>query len=546
MKILPFLTVSSLSGKNYNLRDVSSFSYKYSEEEDDVAELTIESPDPEICDHPDFAEGNVLSITWGYSDMGTSEQVTRTVYIFDTKAEYTNECVKLILTCHEKFASAKMDIAKPAKKNNNVGISTIKLQTEVLENIRVKDDYINKFTGVIYSDKNVTSDDISALQKTINSSDYVTNYGRELGSGIFNSRVVQDNSGLTVTIYSGELPTFRGLREFFDKLPGGPYVLDSRDDVLIIRTRDLTQSPVHTYSYLGEPGELLEFTPETKNRSKSKSAEGVKVTGWNSEKKSPIVEISKNEETGQTQKYLWQQLQEEMPTPGSAEWVKSISPKSTAQPGKNVATLPPSLKAAQVHGGLFDPNQWKSQSQIYSEEAQKTIREQLLEGTENMGIGKTLVIGAEKEDNVKGLADNLREEAQLENNPATAKMVGNIHLKSGYVIDIRGVAVRHAGPYYIKECTHRIDSSGYLVTIDKMVRGGLKENTQKAPVKKPTDPVDSINTNDPNKLNSPLDKFNKYHDPTFGIGIVVSPEYNSSGAIDNRLEKLGIFKVDES
>lgn len=544
MNIAPFIKITTTTGEIFNEKEVVGFTYKYSEEDDDVAEITIQSGDVMLCDRPGVQEGEALTCTWGYLDGGPVQ--TRKVYIFDTKAEYSEEGVVLNLTCHEKFVMTKMNVAAPKNPSTSKekDPNKIIIQSDVLNNIFIN----NKSTSNLgFFDKatNLNPRDKALIERSINDPAF-KNDGTTLRPtqetmydyedpqiDARNIRVTRNTDSLNVTFYNGNAPTYRSLREYLDKAPGGPYVIDSRDDEVTIRTRDMGQRPLFDYAYGGEPGTLLTFSPETKNRSKASTSENVKTISWDTENQKATVSTSENKSEGQTQQYLWEKLQQANSSVGTPEWFKNL---------QNQPLRPRLVGDAAAAVGI---KEWPQVTEYMGDKGDErykpytlndgnilyTDNKEMGKGTtgQNLGSGtlaprdntstilphyirktpvknapgKSIVLGAETAPQAKAYAENTRTNSQLENNPATATMVGNPLLKSGIIITISNVARRHAGKYYIKDCTHTLDDNGYITSIDVMVRPGIKTSSTKVDVRPPE--------TDRQKIESKVDQFNQYH-----------------------------------
>ena len=47
--------------------NVVDFSYKYSQEEDDVCQIRIRDKNVDLADRPEFQDGAILKVVWGYT-----------------------------------------------------------------------------------------------------------------------------------------------------------------------------------------------------------------------------------------------------------------------------------------------------------------------------------------------------------------------------------------------------------------------------------------------------------------------------------------------
>lgn len=536
IKIAPFIKITGFDGKVLQDR-ITDFNYLYSEEEDDVCELTIESDNPKLADEPAFLEGKSLTVTWGYLDSKTLVN-TRKVYIFDTRCNYTEQGIKLTLICHEKFAITKTDTAK--NKNINGGLSSqnvtkILLSNEVLDNIDITDENqttVYKMLDAATRGKNnkldprqksLISESQSSYAKANNAVDE-SNRAKGLPSPNRDSsdspRLTSTDEGLLVTLFNGSNSTYRALKDFFDKQPGGPYVIDSRDDTVTIRTRNFASEAIREYVYKGEDGELLSFTPETQNRSKAKTSKNIKVVSWDSSGKEAISQKSTQSEN--TQSYPIQNIWNASPVPFSPEWVQQkqsegrqlrvVGPEARKVGIKEWKTYDPSVEEDQGSDryNRYETNDGRvvySESLITNVGVERVTPFGVRDGTATTlpdyirykerqpetGPAKTLVRGSDDPGNARAFADNRRTNDELDTNPATASVVGNPLLESGKQVKITNVATKHSGKYYIKSVRHKIDSQGYITDIESMVKGLGISGESKKNVKSSTPQNDKAN-----------------------------------------------------
>lgn len=498
MKLKPYFRITTLSG--VALTNVTKFSYKFSEEEDEKCTFTIQSDNPFICDDPNLQEGKRLEVEWGFIDGQVSKR--RVVFIFDTSPEYNNEGITLEITCHEKFVLAKMDAAtnKNSKQLKDVPVL---FSTQVISNIRLEIEKGNdELLRLIETDK---------LNLDINSA-YSQN----------------NNGDILVSYYNGNHSTFKTIRTFLDKLPGGPYVIDSRDEGVIIRTRDFKQDSLLTFSYNKAQGSpILSFKPETKNRTNKSGSEEIKVTSWDPAKKTAVTQVSSANDKGKVKLANGKSLDFSKVNNPSNKNIPDVIKKAndyynkTSKTVQEMGGIPvnkekkePSKLQGIVKGNQQATNAGKD-LQKYKDKliiGEGKLKDQTIYklylgkdygsnpairgvtvARDNTAVAKTVtdivledskpgknVISPESAARAKALADNERSENELNNNPATATMEGEPSIETGKIITILGVANRHAGNYYIMDCEHTIDDNGYITNITKMTRQGINKNDYNA------------------------------------------------------------------
>lgn len=473
----PFTSVTDFKGIQIQDR-ITKFSYKFSEEEDDVCTMVIDSDDRQLADRPEYQEGKLLVVEFGY--LGGVVGTKRTVFIFDTKTSYTQDGINLELTCHEKFALAKMDSV------SNKNMRQLKKDTPII----FSPDVLSKLSLEI--DKG--NPELESLLKA-NKIDV---------KGVFSGNKKEDK---VVTYYNGNLSTFQNLRMFLDRLPGGPYIIDSRDSSVTIRTRNFKQKPLVSYIYFGEGNQLLQFVPETKNRSTGSHTNKMKVTSWDRAKKSAVTHTIDSED-GSTVLAQgapvsdWSDISDrnepiKLPGFNYPERKKGalarigVTEKMRAtndgkgsvedydgKPIVGKGTLP---RDGQVAIKLFMGDDYgKTQSDGgYVARDNTAVYKPKFEILNDSPLPTKAIISTEPPEKAKAYAVNKRKDEELNNNPATAQMEGNPIIECGQLISITGVAHKHAGNYYIKACEHRIDEGGYITEISSMVRNGVNRKTTK-------------------------------------------------------------------
>lgn len=516
-RISPTITIVDYKGNTLS-HNIVSFKYKYAEEGDDVCTFTMKSDDVNLPDHPSLQESQKLTVAWGYFDNSPLTN-SRVIYIFDIEYSYDEDGVTINFICHEKFALAKMDSVSNKTIKQLKRDTPIMFSSEAIKAVNLNIEKGNK--------------DLERLLKPINVDK----------KGLITSTVEKDLT--LVSYYNGNLSTFRGLRTYLDRLPGGPYVIDSRDNSVIIRTRDFAQTSLRTFSYgVNNINGLLKFKPESKNRSKAGGSESVSTVSWDKRDKTAIKQTSTKEGTQSTKVKLGtgnafiKDMQKfgtkkaDNLTPGLQKEIdevlgkkkergKSYKPQTVtgnsklAEIIKNQGTVNrranygKDLKALDgkyiLSEGVIGPDKKPVSKLVTGYDYGKKPDEFLKKGIDNTAVAQTrfeiveddkrlskVDISDEDPDKAKALAENDRENNELENNPATASMEGDPSIESGKIITILGVSKKHSGNYYIKECEHSIDDAGYIVEISKMVRNGT--NRDKSSIKKVISPKSDIKT----------------------------------------------------
>lgn len=501
--------VSILDYQGNQIRDkIVSFKYKFDEAGDDICEITIESDKVDLPDNPAYAQGKRLKVKWGWLNGKVAKQ--RTVWIWDTKDEYESDgnC-KLHLICHDLFALAKMDsVANKNLTQVKRGVPIV-FSTSVLGNLALDVDGGNTELADLLKESQINLHGVK---------------GKDFGKG-----------NTIVSYFNGNQSTFFGLRNYLDRLPGGPYVIDSRDDRVLIRTRNFQARAKFTYSYKQENGQLISFTPETKNRHKKKNAEKISITTWDHDSKEAatfssqsgkhtdiVLANGKTLDLSQLSKDLadlnkpkpqfsTQAINKVISHNGhiyTSEEIHSELEKPRYKEPPNPNSLLGKIAIISKNINVRDSNPTNDLSE--AEVADKLIisRGSMSDGTKVVKIflgdktgvdrgthttvardavamaSKTYALVNDDESSsrnllsnddyikAKGFAENLRKNAELEMHPAKMELIGEPELEVADIITIKNVALKDSGNYYTKECEHKIDHQGYFTTIEKAFRHG--------------------------------------------------------------------------
>lgn len=467
---------------------ITKFSYTFSEEEDDVCEITIESDDRLLADTPAYQEGRELTVQWGWVNNPLKMSKPRKVFIFDTYPTY-GETVRLLIVCHEKFAIAKMDVATNRNETTLKKGTPLILSSGVLSALEVSLEKNNPELQSL-----LTINDIKVKDNKIKSKKY------------------QDDKRI-VSYFNGNMSTFQSLRNYLNKLPGGPYVIESRDDNVTIKTRDLAQAAIRKWTYRGGNEELIEFRPEKKTRGKAHHSHKVGVTNWHPEKKEAINQESSADDKGQTKLVNSEII---------SDW-SIFSQKDKSLQYAPIYGIPPNRDPEQANGVLASlgiRGSGKKFKKVYVGEdfgedpglainsvaiSTTAVAKPMIQYVEDTPAPKTQVYSTEHDSEAAlAQADNHRMNEEAKAEMGTATMLGEPFIESGMIITIDGVSKKDEGNYYIFSCEHRIDADeGYILEIRELGRQGVNVKTVKPPVKtieEINSPFPQYNPNQPNRI----------------------------------------------
>lgn len=500
---------------------ITSLRYKFSEAEDELCEIEIESADRYLADNPAYKEGRHLTVYWGWINGTQSNK--RKVYIFDRDTGYKQDArVNLKLICHERFAVGKMDTVANKNLTQLKDNSPIVFSSNVIKNVKLDIEKGN-----------------SELKSLINSNNFnigltATPYGKD-------SKIV--------STYNGNMSTYYTLRKILDRLPGGPYIMDSRDDVLLIRTRDFKSGSKKTFTWAGGSGELKDFKPCTKNRSTKASANqtnlstydpatktstnvsakagptnGVKLANGktidiyidakdlsdayrkvaNKNAKGPLIFVPRKTDKLFTSEDISGALKrdKELQIKNKRDailHVKGVAPEllqmvRKAQDNKLTAgkynpyndfsnkevdkglivstglkTGNPNITLNKLYLGMDDGKSYQGGN---SRDNTALARNNFALVTDQKSINRA-AMSNDTVEKAAAHAENLQKDAELENNPATAELIGQPEIEVGQIITILGVAKIHDGNYYVAECEHILKEDTYELSISKLLRDGV-------------------------------------------------------------------------
>lgn len=513
---------------------ITSFSYKYSQEEDDTCQLRVEEKDVNLPDRVEFQEGAILKVVWGY--LGESIKQTREVTIRNIKPSYIETTITLDLLCTDRVSRFKSTSSKKVHKG------TIQ---DIAKDIAKRNGCTVKGFG--------DDGSIDVLDVDVRKPSYFEDNGN-LTSAVDNVVVVKP---LVFKIYES-LPQanksdYQVLREAADNDPNGPWEVTGRDNTLIVNPINFNQKPQRAYVWEGGDGELLQFQPETKNYTRHQASSNVTTEAFNPHNKSAYT-INSNEQTnnitklGDTNEAPPRFSNNGMNGASSSEAkimvvgpnkVLSVSgfPDVSLKNGKLVSNAAKPVvqnqgNVKQLGKGSNTPvnsevvpddnfkinpaDDYKNNQSIKGENG--VINYKVIDPTEpaflnSMGnfttaVATTAVVFPIKPiaidynqhipteehsvEDAYAKAKNSQAIAAMKKNPAEIKVVGYSLLQSGKIITILNASKKYSGNYYIVECTHTITPGGYYYVEMKGRRNALGRTNADTPTKWPVTTFDNI------------------------------------------------------
>lgn len=478
---------------------VTDFTYKYSQEQDDLCQIRIESGDPNLPDYPEFQEGVILKITWGY--LGEKKKKSREVIIRNVKAAFSQTIISLDLLCTDRVSRIKFTSSK--KVHNNATLKSMANEIALRNGCGLNMDGGGNGDSVTATNVRQTA----YLGKDGNYKEAIDNVlvAKTLTYRIFDTLPQANKSDFTI------------LKEAAENDPNGPFEVTGRDNILSINPINTKQNPIRNYTWAGGNGELLQFTPESKNFPRSQGAMQISTTGFNPKNKTAF-DTQHNEFTNGTSKIgVVTDYSPRFTSSGLASDNKGVPPADViVGPDKKLRVKKVPAKSS---GNSNTPNADKPQTKIQPDIRTLTSTRKAPNNAEQLPgddfqLNSADVFGdinVTKKDNgllafgtlntesiayknslgnfttavsttavIKPIVllraidynqhvpteDHSADEANkgankqiqngLDKNPATAKVIGDCDLESGKVLTFFNASKKHSGNYYIKECTHRI------------------------------------------------------------------------------------------
>lgn len=446
---------------------VASFRYIYNEEGLDSCTLVFRGLDKSAPDLPEFQEEAQLRVTWGYLGEQTK---SRLVYNSDFKWEFSKDGVNLTLEATEKAGTIKQ-----TKRNT---VHKDKILPEVVEDIAQK----HTLKPMI---------DLGSKEGKLTISEALSKYNLK-----------QD--GLKKAHWDEMSPKFRVrkqvaqanktdaqlIEEWGMEEPLAKWFTETRDDEIVLKRRNFNQKPYKAYTYEGGTGELFSFTPEQKHKAKLGSALNSMASFWDKQTKA-FLQQQANATNTQLRTFMIEYLKTTGFVPkdikmfGSVDraievTVDNILSKSVygkynpivkdADPivGKQYITKN-TFGKRDIIGNSIDNLATQQRGEklitVYEiEDAVKKAQEVVTDVTHDPT--------AEDKDQARAFANNTRDQASLQMNPATALVWGDVGLETGQIITINAGNKKLSGNYYSIKCIHDIsDMSAYTCSIELTRQG---------------------------------------------------------------------------
>jgi len=499
--------------------------YTHSEDEDEACEIEIETDDRNLPSQIFLQEKAIWTLVWGYLGGDVRK---RKVILEDVNWKYANtitasiratELGAILKKQHSKKVYTNtnlLDVAQDAAETNGLNlVLDLDLFPERIKdkpNFIIDDVQLNakgtttpvreplkreferkRVLESMQKRQRLTQAEKQALRKynAINkqlaqeiakrtSMTPLPSDPEEARKLIFGSQ--KDNPFTGFKQYEAVAQAGKSTRQVIDELaakePGGPVVVETRDDKLIVRKRNFGLKPYRTFEFGGDTSELLEFTPESKNKSNASVA--YDYEGWDKTNKTFHQGTANGITTNpDNDPVLGAALQFKQ----NVEELKKLGDKSVygikdpndpkgpvgvpfikgqlAQTNQSILFSSPNTP---INDNPMRPTQFIAPALINLDEENKHI--------DNLLNPKVPNPEATDAESSFAKAENLRSQGELEKNPATARIIGDPNIEVGMIITIIHVAKKHMGNYYVSKVSEELDSTGGYITTLEMFRHG--------------------------------------------------------------------------
>lgn len=416
----PYIKVFDFQGTELT-ENITRFSYVHSQEKDDLTSILWEVEDVYFSDKPGLQEQRPLSIQWGYLETPEIYQ-KRKVYIRELIPNYTENNISVEVKCSDKASYIKNNKPRKIHQGN---------AKEITETIAAQ----NGLTPEFDLPPNAEFPDYEGYPQ-------------------------------------GGVNDMRLLNDMWDEQPDGPYVVEGRDDSLIVSKRNLNQTSKKTFTYQGGLYDLLSFRPETKNRKEGKKAKKRSFVYFDPETKSfKKVDIGalndKNTRLGEiddvTKEYYSTQIYNKNRVEANAA---ELANDKTRQELLASGSYPSAAdqKTLDSYGESIYAYDARYTGTSFLEQRDHTAtyrdyRNHEPIKSDNWGDN---TIDADTVDKLI----NGRSDAAMDVNPGSATILGDPLIVSGIILTFDGLSKRNSGNYYIMSATHDITpDKGYTVEL---------------------------------------------------------------------------------
>ena len=250
----PFVWITNKKGESIELDDpykkkininqlVTSFSYKYDEENDDECVIDFGIVNVSQLENDTFTTDTVLNVQWGYilPKGQLVKGVVRKVAVRDIETQYHSDKICIKLKCTDMVSYIRNQKLNRSSTRDNLSEFIREIITgEYQATTTVK----GGIAVLVPKDKQIDPDKEFVIE----------------GVGIAGMKAVKKKD---VVIKGNGKAIMQEIEDKLAKQVKGPAYVNGRDDVLDITIRDFNQAPYKGFTFAGNTGELISFTPST-------------------------------------------------------------------------------------------------------------------------------------------------------------------------------------------------------------------------------------------------------------------------------------------
>lgn len=473
--------------------DVVSFKYKYDDENDDECTIKIQSASTEWLDSLNITinttgtdvDNKVIHLSWGY--VGGPITSRRTVVVRDVKSHYGSNEIYTELICSDFTTYLKLTQSSFINKISPIeyikqyctGVVNIiiKAQGKLLYKQDIDEKYgaTKDILNVTVTEKNKLWDYIEGLTGEESKSPKRSAKYEVTTEAIPTGTWYESDDGSVREFLEKERDVnviskspYSVLVGIMQKAPNGPWYISGRDNTLIIHNRTLGGGNYKNYRYAAEPGDLIDFSAETKYENfmkrsisynsmdpltrQAKFLDSYVKALLKAKRPGDILESNLPDTEREKKLQEWLDLYQ-----GGYQTLKTLYSKYEVTSLGNIfmvdeyRSYDPSKEKPKVLNPItynkFGPSDFVDLSQVVQD-----------------GIYYTTPVADDEEE--LNLVNNAARQLAMEKEEAKIIIEGDPDIRSGYTIGILGVQRIHKGNYYIKTCEHQISNMGYKVTMD--------------------------------------------------------------------------------
>lgn len=496
----PYISVYNMAGRqlanNFSNGDLTvvSLRYNYDDEDDDTCKIKFRMSEPKALDILNIKRGTKLQVVWGYISKPRSPTVI--VVVRDLVSKYGKSTIYSELECTDYLTYLKTARSPDVGKGSIVdflraqvyGRYSIAIKNRgkfiYLQPKRDKAEERDKFVEVNILDE-------SSLNRPnfdpIDDAPQGTRKIRVRNKDEIGYWLVTDKNPIRKFLEEErDIPTsnrsiYVVVKDLMKTCPEGPWFITGRGDTLLIHNRNLGKKNIRSYVYKSEPAQLLDFTAKTKFENFDKQV--ISYAGMDPKDRKNFyiddyrlalknlrnpkeiledVKITEEQKTEELKEYFNLRL-----ISYGKFGVESIE-GSFYNPGtKNQYFVPGHPdKPWRLKDGVVGPS---VQDHTNVENPDPYIRQE--EETFDPGFHDRILraqwftVPLYTYEEAVNITNSRERELDMNKEEAVILVEGDPWIKSEETVFVSNVHSQHQGHYYIKKCTHNINTTGYKTTM---------------------------------------------------------------------------------